>query len=55
MNETSFAHILFATDVPGKPRPVGGSFIVSDFVLLISNLMVKGGGYEDLLYLVGDG
>jgi len=24
MKETSFAHILFATGVPGKPRPVGG-------------------------------
>ena len=24
INEISFAHILFATDVPGKPRPVGG-------------------------------
>ena len=24
MNETSFAHILLATGVPGKPRPVGG-------------------------------
>ena len=24
MNETSFAHILFATGVPGKPHPVGG-------------------------------
>ncbi len=23
LNETSFAHILFATGVPGKPRPVG--------------------------------
>jgi hypothetical protein len=23
MKETSFAHILFATGVPGKPRPVG--------------------------------
>jgi len=23
MNETSFAHILFATGVPGKPRRVG--------------------------------
>ena len=24
MNETSLAHILFATGVPGKSRPVGG-------------------------------
>jgi hypothetical protein len=24
MKQTSFAHILFATGVPGKPRPVGG-------------------------------
>jgi hypothetical protein len=24
INETSFAHILFATGVSGKPRPVGG-------------------------------
>jgi hypothetical protein len=24
MNETSFAHIVFATGVLGKPRPVGG-------------------------------
>ncbi len=24
MHETSFAHILFATGVSGKPRPVGG-------------------------------
>jgi hypothetical protein len=24
MNKTSFAHILFATGVPGKPRPMGG-------------------------------
>jgi hypothetical protein len=24
MKETSFAHILFATGVSGKPRPVGG-------------------------------
>jgi hypothetical protein len=24
MNEISFAHILFATGAPGKPRPVAG-------------------------------
>ncbi len=29
MNETSFAHILFVTGVPGKPRLVGGELHIN--------------------------
>jgi len=40
---------------PGLGFGVLSFVIVSDFVLLISNLMVKGGGLENLLYIIGDG
>jgi hypothetical protein len=55
---TSFAHILFATGAPGKPRPVGGElhnvWIAKSCVTIFSYYLFKMGIEKDLFIRVLD-